>query len=401
MSENVITITRKELYERVWKDSARKVARELGITDVQILLICRQHRIPKPPSAYWAAVARGRPFDKPSLPEAADGISETVQINMSKKATSQRPSSPPPQASKPEPTPVQPVQTAIPDTLRSPLPLIERTNLCLRDSKPGSDGIISLFGKTGCLNVSVSREQIGRTMRFLDTLFKAAASRGMAVKVADEDRRKVTFLTVKGIGLQLRLHEVCRQREKKLSATERARYQSLDKESARYYLFEKYACGDLSLTIKGKFGNSKNWIETPGKRIESYFEKILAKADELAERVRLDQLECDERQRQWDEEKRIREEEEAVERRQQLLRSQLREQVERWQRAEAIRRFVAAARAKAEPLDGEGDLSRWLDRAEGVAAKLDPLRDPIGDLPKRGRKEYMPYNSPTEPDWTP
>jgi hypothetical protein len=401
MSNNVVTITRKELYDRIWKDSARKVARELGITDVQILLICRQYQIPKPSSAYWAAVARGKPSEKPLLPEVADGIGATVEINRAKKPVSPQASPPSSASSTPEPITRQPTQAAIPDTLRSPLPLIERTNLSLRDGKPGGDGIISLFNKTGCLNVSVSKEQIGRAMRFLDTLFKAAIARGMTIKIADEDRKKVTLLTVKGIDLQFRLHEVCRQREKKLSAAEKARYQTFSKESARYYLFEKYACGDLSLFIEGSFGNSKNWIESAGKRIELYFEKILSKAEELAESVRLDQIKSDDQQRRWDEEKRIREEREAIERKQQLLRSQLREQVERWQRAESIRRFVAAARAKAVKLDEGSDLAKWLTWAEGVASKLDPLRDPIEDLPKRRRKDYMPFSYPKEPDWSP
>jgi hypothetical protein len=68
--------------------------------------------------------------------------------------------------------------------------------------------------------------------------------------------------------------------------------------------------------------------------------------------------------------------------------------MERWERAEAIRKFVAAAKAKADPLDPESDLSKWLKWALQYAAEIDPLRDPVTDLPKRRKMDYLPYNYP-------
>jgi len=48
MADNSITLTREELYERVWSKPATKLAAEFGISDVALGKICRKLNIPKP-----------------------------------------------------------------------------------------------------------------------------------------------------------------------------------------------------------------------------------------------------------------------------------------------------------------------------------------------------------------
>lgn len=56
----------------------------------------------------------------------------------------------------------------------------------------------------------------------------------------------------------------------------------------------------------------------------------------------------------------------------------------------------AAAMSKADPLDLGSELSKWLEWALRYAAEIDPLRDPLTDLPKRRKMEYLPYNYPPD-----
>ena len=60
--------TREELFELVWSKSTRRVAADLGMSDVALGKICRQLQIPKPPRGYWARIAAGQAPRRPALP---------------------------------------------------------------------------------------------------------------------------------------------------------------------------------------------------------------------------------------------------------------------------------------------------------------------------------------------
>lgn len=390
---NTSKLTREELYERIWKTPATKVARELGITDVAMFYLCRNYDIPKPPKGYWSMVAIGRPSERPPLPEQADPDKQIIEISPEAVKLVATAAAQSDATSK-----IAPARIVVPDKLRSPHPLVERTNQALREAEPNYDGLVRPKW-TRCLNVLVSKQEIGRAMRVLDTFIKAAIAKGMTIRVEEEkDERAVTYLTVDGADLKLRISERMGKREKKLSAEDRKRYASYGTGVSNSYLYEKHPSGDLNFALEGKFGNEKGWSEKDGKRLEERLDGILATAERLAVRVREDQKECDERQRQWKEEERLRKEAEERRRLEELRRAQLREQITRWERAEAIRAFIAAARARAGSVTPESDLAKWLGWADEYANRIDPLRDPVTELPNRRRKDSLPYNYTPELD---
>jgi hypothetical protein len=45
-------LAREELYERIWKEPMRKVAAQLGISDVGLKKLCNRNGIPTPPQGY-------------------------------------------------------------------------------------------------------------------------------------------------------------------------------------------------------------------------------------------------------------------------------------------------------------------------------------------------------------
>lgn len=47
-----VTLSRGDLYAKVWAKSAVQLAKEFGISDVAIAKLCKKHRVPKPPLGY-------------------------------------------------------------------------------------------------------------------------------------------------------------------------------------------------------------------------------------------------------------------------------------------------------------------------------------------------------------
>ena len=60
---------RAALYEQVWAQPVRDVARSYGISDVRLGKVCRELLVPVPPRGYWARVRSGYRARKPPLPK--------------------------------------------------------------------------------------------------------------------------------------------------------------------------------------------------------------------------------------------------------------------------------------------------------------------------------------------
>ncbi len=65
---------RKDLYEKVWSDPMRTVAKEFGVSDVALGKTCRKLYVPVPGRGYWAKKAANQPVDpRPPLPKVQIG----------------------------------------------------------------------------------------------------------------------------------------------------------------------------------------------------------------------------------------------------------------------------------------------------------------------------------------
>jgi hypothetical protein len=54
MPTQKITLTREELYEKVWTTPMLTLAAEFGFSDRGLAKLCGRHRVPVPPRGYWA-----------------------------------------------------------------------------------------------------------------------------------------------------------------------------------------------------------------------------------------------------------------------------------------------------------------------------------------------------------
>lgn len=82
MTRESITLTREELYERVWTEPMAVLAPKLGLSDVGLKKTCARLKIPSPPRGYWARLAAGQKIRRtplPKLPETgATGIRDAT-----------------------------------------------------------------------------------------------------------------------------------------------------------------------------------------------------------------------------------------------------------------------------------------------------------------------------------
>lgn len=66
--DQVIELSREELYHLVWTTPATKLAKKFEISDVALSKVCKKHEIPKPALGYWARISAGQRVKKPPLP---------------------------------------------------------------------------------------------------------------------------------------------------------------------------------------------------------------------------------------------------------------------------------------------------------------------------------------------
>jgi len=71
-------LSRIELYELVWSEPMRSLARKFNVSDVRLGKICRQEDIPLPGVGYWAKRAAGKSVMLPPMPRRALGQSDLV-----------------------------------------------------------------------------------------------------------------------------------------------------------------------------------------------------------------------------------------------------------------------------------------------------------------------------------
>src|SRR6188768_2955827 len=79
---DILSLTRAELYERVWEEPASRLAPQLGISDVALAKTCKRLGIPRPSRGYWARLAAGQWVQKDALPTAKPNQPQTVQFHV-------------------------------------------------------------------------------------------------------------------------------------------------------------------------------------------------------------------------------------------------------------------------------------------------------------------------------
>jgi hypothetical protein len=73
-------VYRQDLFDLVWSEPTRTIAKRLGISDVGLAKACRRADLLLPPRGYWAKLAAGKTVKKPQLPRRGPGMSDRIVL---------------------------------------------------------------------------------------------------------------------------------------------------------------------------------------------------------------------------------------------------------------------------------------------------------------------------------
>jgi hypothetical protein len=171
------------------------VSKDLGLSDRGLAKICAHYQIPVPPRGYWAKKSHGYDVNKTPLPSLE--VSSDIHFDPERPAAvnSKLSSNSPAIAFELQPE----NRIVVAPQPGRPHRFVTKTRAALRQAKAGHRGLLWPTG--GCLDVTVSRQQVSRALRIMNAVLKAFDARGWVSSMPAEDRG----LTVCVLGESLRV----------------------------------------------------------------------------------------------------------------------------------------------------------------------------------------------------
>jgi hypothetical protein len=370
-----IRYERQKLYDEVWAEPVRTVAKRYGVSDVALRKTCQKLAVPLPGRGHWARVEAGRIPPRRVLPKFSGAT--VIVRNRRVPDESQKLAQPEPEhlvarrafEARPE------NKVIVGETLDNLHPLVAATEKALRRRKSRDKWGYPLPYSRATLDLAVSDDALPRSLRIMDALAKALASRGMPLR-ADREGRKRTFVSVLGEDIPIRVFEKSTRAERPLTVTEK---RSL-REDVRAYIPNRYTyhpAGMLTMSVVGDYGPRCTVSDGKRARLEDKLNDFIVSLEAEAVQRKRDRERQEQEQREWraQEQQRIEREIRRSEERQRL--EELEQQARQWRRAEKIRAYVLAAESTAirehETIDPDSELGQWLAWARQQANIIDPL----------------------------
>ncbi len=382
-----VTFTHEQFYEKVWSAPATRLAAGLGVSDVMLGKICRDHDIPKPYPGYWARLHHGKKRRKPRLPPNDDPQLQTLTFEQ--RSGAEAPPDPEPafdpdiRALLDRALALGPLKVA--DTLRNLHPLVAAT----RDQDKQVSVPFHLQPHdareddrpTVC--VSASKAQYERALRIMDALIKRVEKLGGRIEVREQSWRRHRTETV--VCFAGETVSVIRLREKH----RRVRVPKAEREF-QWKESEMQPTGLLVLDDGTADHDGVLLQDTKKKhRIEDGLNDLVLGFIRQAGHARIDRRLAEAAQRREEEVARVqREQEEALRRRREAFAErqhaeqsrvdELLDHAAAWRQCEMVRDYLAAVTDMLLERDGsialDGEAADYLKWAHQQADRLDPLR---------------------------
>lgn len=353
--------TRKELYDLVWSEPLTSIAKKFETSDYVLRNACKDFNIPLPKSGHWMKIQFGKPVYIEPLDENYDGPNDvSLSENPNpEKIVSVSVELSPFEALKTEIENDKKVSLIVPDRLTKPDKLIESLKNELED-KTGYSSDGNRIKAWDQLNVLVTKANVGRALRFMDTFIKALRARGHDIEI----RNSETYVLIYSEKIKIS----CREKAKRVAMTDRS-----------YSYTELRATGILSFNIDEY--NAREWKD--GKlKLEEQLSSILAKLELEGKRK---QEETIEREKRWAEDARKKK---IIEDIQKAKEKQLEDfkilikNSRKYREVVMIREYIAAVEEKAKGSGGlTEELKDWIQWAQMKTDWYDPFLDhPDPDL---------------------
>jgi len=205
MSE--INLTREELYQQVWLEPLTSLAEKYKVKYDELRTICKTQKIPIPKSGHWTQIRFGKIVVAEPLPEfKLDSEDSEKEKHFAISVTNE----PPPLVKLQQEIENDPnISLIVPNKLSSPDLLIiqaKETFLNPGDYKTGYKSP-SGFSRWEVLRIAVTKDNLGRALRFMDTLIKALKGRGHEIKISSRGTCVIIY------GEEIRVN--CREKNKR------------------------------------------------------------------------------------------------------------------------------------------------------------------------------------------
>lgn len=381
MPECVLTLTREQLYEQVWSEPIRTLAKRYGLSDVGLAKTCRRLKIPLPGRGYWAKRTAGHHVKRLPLPVLPpNGLGGQPMIKLEVHPRSEPSGAPGPVIDQMafEAAPANRVIVA--QSFRSPHPLVRRAADLLTASSL-RDREYLYGGREPYLDIQVTRKSLGRALRIMDALLKACESRGWKASVGSGDDRK-SYVLVLGqrvpFGIREKLKKVKNEPNKPLRSGV-VQFLSYSPE------FATVPSGQLSLVVRESWGHSvrKSWDESEQcpleDRLNEFLVGLVARAVEAQEFER--RRAENERERQQAEAQRL-----AVQRRGEEEAARVRRLEQHavdWSKSRQLSEYLSTLRKQAEEQPGGvvpgSPFAEGLAWATDYALGLNPIPQVLGN----------------------
>jgi hypothetical protein len=369
-----ITLTRQELYDKVWTKSIVKLAEEFGLSDRGLAKICQRYDIPRPGLGYWAKLEYGKKVEKKPLPSNPQFDKEPIIINPiaddilcqhEKKRTIQVKS-------------FIPILTNLNDIKELHPAVIPLTKINFEKSFR-KESLVD--ARKTCFDISVGPTNTRRVILLIDAIIKAVERRGHKFSIETEKREygseryefKHCCFEIKSEKVRFSIREKLNQVEHVLTSEEKNHKKMYGNTWGPKHDFNP--SGKLKFIIAKNHFDNYTWIDTEKKKLEDKLPSILKgilKAADYFKKQRFEEKirairQAQERQRAWEEERRRMEEQKCIE--------NLMAQVNNWQTSRRIRQFLRRVERIAIRYNDDRDskLNRWIDWAYRYADKIDPL----------------------------
>jgi hypothetical protein len=272
----------------------------------------------------------------------------------------------------------------VPDELLVPHPLVKQTGKLLRQHSSLNKETQMRSHPGEALDIQVSRRQIDRALRLMDTLIKGVISNGFEVRI-DEATAK-TIIERDGVGLTLSLNEeYTRSRHEKTRSEKRALDDywqhsiGLAKNPLPYPdipQFDYALTGEFTLTLAG--GAYATWRDTDKRQLEGRIHQIIIDvvmhledhAQDVAEKKRKEDQFLAAKARYEYLANRLEQEEAAF--------KTLETEAINWERAKRLRAYISAVAEQANITGEYEEKQNWIDWASQKADWVDPLI-PVSD----------------------
>lgn len=362
---------REELYRKVWEQPMLKVAEEYGVSAVALGKTCRKLSVPVPGRGHWAKLAHGHEgVNKPPLAKL-DKVPLIYRSPVIQKELIGSDQNDPEFAAINHllssgaltPLPIDP-------TVR-PHPLIRGTASRLRSHSRKDENGILVPREPGGLDVKVSEGTLDRALQVMAQVVAVLERQGFSVEVSEQGR---TAVLINGehvsFGIEEPIRRVVTQKPRVPNPTDRWDYDEV---------VTHEPAGKLALTIHSgtweRYEQRTRWRDAKVQRVENLIADFVAGLVRTSVAMRRQEEERKrreaEQQKQAQERaqlaKDIQDEEKKME--------QFNKWVDEWERAERLRRFIAAYANKSMSWSAEKQPQHdaWIEWATRQADRIDPF----------------------------